>query len=535
MIARLSIFFITTIFIACCAFGQDYHLVYLRDKGVTDTVDITRFFSSKSIERRMQQGIGFDWSDYPVNTTYQSILSQFAPIPITLKWLNAAVVYANESEIKTIKQLPFVLKIEKLKTGGLQKKSKASKFLEEKVSDLYGAAENQIALLQGKSLHDSGYIGTGIDIAIFDNGFPQSDSIRFFEKARKEGRLVPVANLVKQNKELFKSGGHGTNVLSCIASNVPDTFVGTAPGSKYYLFITEDDASESKLEEVNWARAAEMADSMGIRIINSSLGYTEFDDKSTNYTYANLDGKTTIVSQAASKAAEKGILVCNSAGNEGNKAWRYISAPADARYILAVGAIDANGVTAGFSGHGPSSDGRIKPEIMSKGVSAMVVSVNGQVGTSNGTSFSSPILAGMAACLWQTQPLASCADVREAIIKSCDKTIFPDNDRGFGIPDFSRAKEILNQKVKNKIESILLFPVPCKEFVNIYADRSLYQSMQVQVYNESGVYVKEINLDFNKENTGYQAMWMGDLPAGTYFLKFIQPGNIFTKKIVKEL
>ena len=374
-----------------------------------------------------------------------------------------------------------------------------------------------------------------IDVAVFDNGFFNADSIRFFKKAFNENRIHPMWNFVNKTNKVFNVGGHGTNVLSCMASYIPDTMIGTAPNANYYLFVTEDNASESKLEEVNWAKAAEVADSIGIDVINSSLGYTDFDDVSTNYTYQDMDGKTTIISKAAEMASEKGILVVNSAGNEGEKSWHYISAPSDAKTVLCIGAVNATGILAGFSGRGPSADQRIKPDIVAKGASATVVNVNGEIGLSNGTSFSSPIMAGMAASLWQSNLTSTNLEIREAIIKSTDKLIYPNNNYGYGLPNFKIAYEFLQKQHKMRESGFKLFPLPFKEFINISNDYFLNKTFALEIYNERGNFIRAFNVDQTKNKLGFEAVDLSSLSAGIYFMKIISDGKSISYKIIKEL
>ncbi|MEG1556622.1 MAG: S8 family serine peptidase, partial [Bacteroidales bacterium] len=249
----------------------------------------------------------------------------------------------------------------------------------------------------------------------------------------------------------FREASHGTMVLSCIASYVPGELVGSAPFVAAYVAKTEDGRSENKIEEDNWVAGIEWADSLGCQVLNSSLGYTKFDDSLQTRTYEDLNGKTSRASRAATIAASKGMIVCNSAGNEGTKKWKYIGAPADAEQILSVGAVDINGKRASFSSYGPTADGRIKPDACAVGKNTFVATPRSKTLKSNGTSFSSPILSGMVVCLWQAFPEKSNLEIIDAIRKSGSQIMAPDSSLGYGITDFLRAYNYLNLKenVKN--------------------------------------------------------------------------------------
>ncbi len=329
----------------------------------------------------------------------------------------------------------------------------------------------QLDQLKLLSLHAMGYTGRGIRVAIFDAGFPNLDQIPAFQHLFQEGRYLGGYDFVAGDSTIFGDNSHGTQVASVIAAHDPEGvgFVGGAPGVSVLLARTENALSESRIEEWNWARAAEWADSIGVHIIQSSLGYSTFDDPAENYTYADMNGRTAITTQAALMAARKGILVVNSAGNEGASSWRYITAPADADSILAVGAIGPSGQIAPFSSRGPTSDGRIKPEVVALGWGTYVMSPSGQVQQASGTSFSAPLLTSLAACLWQASPNLPAQTLRQAILASADRFTNPDTIYGYGLPDGEKAlQRLANLSLAVRPSDMRIYPNPVSATLSVF-------------------------------------------------------------------
>ena len=295
-------------------------------------------------------------------------------------------------------------------------------------------------MLAGHVLHSMGHEGQGKKVAIFDGGFSSVYRMPAFDSLYANNRILGTRDFVEGDEFVYEASSHGTQVLSCMAANLPYLVMGTAPGASYYLFKTEDVGSEFKIEEFNWVAAAEYADSLGIDVINSSLGYTTFNDETMNYSYEDLNGKTGICSRGADIAVEKGMLVVNSAGNEGDGSWKYIGTPADGINVISVGAVKSNGSRASFSSYGPTPDGRIKPNVSAQGSRAIVAGMKGYAVTStDGTSFSSPIMAGMVTTLWSAFPNKTNWEIKDAIEASGNQSTKPDSSLGFGIPDFFRA------------------------------------------------------------------------------------------------
>lgn len=439
--------------------SQFYWVTFKDKKGVQYSIEKPHeFLSQKALSRRAKENIKITEQDLPVNEVYLKGLEMAgAKVLYPSKWLNAAAILASPSfDLKSIKALPFVTEVNYLgkKTQGkddaegdfmefLMKMMEDKKKADKRNHEGYGKGFTQINMLNGIGLHKDGYIGRGITIAVLDAGFRKVDELPAFQKMITEGRLKGVYDFVDLDTMLFDADLHGLNVLSCMATYDENNMIGTAPGADYYLFRTENAGSEYPIEEANWVRAAEVADSIGVDIINSSLGYTNFDDSTLSYTYKMMNGKTSLASRAATIAAAKGILVCNAAGNEGDGKWYYIGAPADARGILSVGGVNASRRKAGFSSFGPTADGRLKPEISAMGEETIVASSQGGYYPGNGTSFASPVLCGMAACLWQTNPDKIASEIMDAIIRSGSMFSQPNNSLGHGIPDFELARIIL--------------------------------------------------------------------------------------------
>lgn len=309
----------------------------------------------------------------------------------------------------------------------------------------YGPSYNQVNMLGGVCMHNKGYDGDGTTIVILDSGFENADVMTAFDSARNENRILSTYDFVDMNTLVYSDHNHGANVFSCIGANVPNTMVGTAPKAKFHLCRTEDVGSEYPVEEYNWVAGLEYADSVGADVVNSSLGYTVFNDPIYDHTFQDLDGRTSPASNATRLAARRGIIVCNSAGNDGAGPWLRIGVPADGDSMFAVAAVNANRIRVGFSSVGPSFDGRVKPELAAQGGSThLAYTFGNNFGPSSGTSFASPLLAGMVACLVQAHPNLNAIQIMNAIKQSAHQYTAPDSLLGYGIPNFCRADSILS-------------------------------------------------------------------------------------------
>lgn len=408
------------------------------------------YLSPKALERRLAMNIPIDSTDLPVNSAYlNQIAATGAEIFALTKWQNGVTVRLTDtaSVLPQLRNMNFISKIEYtgIEANDLSplNSTTSNRLLSVETSDAnYGYGLTPLTQLNGKPLHDRGFRGTGITIAVIDGGFSNANTHIAFDSLRNEGRLLGTHDFAYRTNNVFTRSVHGAQVLSLMASNVPDSLIGTAPDAQYWLLMSERILGEYPVEADLWIAAAEFADSVGVDIITTSLGYAVFDDNTLNYTYSDLDGQTIRASRAACQAAEKGILVFNSAGNEGNSSWHYISVPADAQKIITVGAVDSVGVPASFSAYGPTYDGRIKPELCAMGYNVTVADcrTTDQFASGSGTSYSSPVLAGMTACLLQAlkanNVAYSPANVIDALIVSASNYPGHTNNSGYGIPNF---------------------------------------------------------------------------------------------------
>lgn len=419
--------------------------VSLTDKTAT-TYSLSRpeeFLSQKAIERRQKQRLAIDSTDLPVCRTYiDAIQAKGVKVVAQGKWENFVTVSCNgPKQIEAIAGLPFVRKTEKVWTAPDKSKPSMATTRDSlinkpaKTDSLYGPADAQIRISNGNKLHEAGFKGEGMTVAVIDAGYHNMDRI----KAMKNIRVLGVKDFVNPAADIYAESSHGLCVLSCMAMNKPKVMVGTAPEASYWLLRSEDEYSENPVEEDYWAAAIEFADSVGVDVINTSLGYYTFDDKSQNYQYRDLTGHTALMSRQASHIADKGMVLVCSAGNAGAGPWKKITPPGDAENVLTVGAIDKNAVLATFSSVGNTTDNRVKPDIVAVGFEADVMGTNGVLRKANGTSFSSPIMCGMVTCLWQACPQLTAKEIIELVRRSGDRTTFPDNIYGYGVPDLWKA------------------------------------------------------------------------------------------------
>ena len=443
-------------------FGADTvrrpHLVYFRDKANTPyrVEQPAAFLTARAVLRRARQGIAVLPRDLPVDPAYVAAVNAVvgARVRYASRWFNAAVVRCDSATLAVVRALPFVRGARALgrRLPGPPRARPAAG--PDDVAPVvpgartaYGLAYPQNQLLGVPAMHAAGFRGEGLQIAVLDDGFPGVDTLTAFAPLRRENRIGATFNFVDRTRDVYQRDDHGTLTFSLLAANQPGRFIGAAPRATYHLFITEDADSEQPVEEANWLMAAERADSLGADIISSSLGYNTFDSPAADYTYADLDGRTTLITRAATVAARVGMLVVNSAGNAGNQPWRYVLAPADADSILAVGAVDTLLQRAALSSVGPTADGRLKPEVSAVGRQAAVVNPNGVITYGNGTSLAAPSVAGLAAGLWQSRPALTAQQVRAYLEQAGSHADAPDNLTGYGVPTFARAYALANPGV----------------------------------------------------------------------------------------
>jgi subtilisin family serine protease len=499
------------------------------------------FLSLKALERRKKNNILIDSSDLPVCDEYINILQDKGfKIKYPLKWFNGVVVSEDKDTLlEQIKSLSFIENIIKIKPCKSQKTT--NKKFEEKDKDeiinIYGLSVHHFSTVNATWMRDSGLTGNNITICILDAGFNSVDNLPAFTNVINENRIIASRNFV-DNGNIYLSHNHGTMVFSIMAGYISNNLIGTATDAKYVLVKTEDSETEFIIEEYNWTAGAEFADSIGADIINSSLGYYTFDDSSQNHTYKDMNGTTTIVTQAANIAFSKGILVVASAGNEANDSWKYIIAPADGDKVLSVGAIDQNLKRAPFSSVGPSSDGDIKPNIVAMGYNNVVQTYNGGVQFSSGTSLAAPVISGLAASLWQAFPEMKNSDIFKAIEKSSSQYNSPDSLIGYGIPDFLKAYKILEnyRNVQNFNRMyISLYPNPVRDKLNIEIYDNKENSILIEIYALQGnlLFSRKYNCN-NDINNLITIEEFRNFQSGIYILSIKNSENQLTKfKIFK--
>lgn len=433
---------------------------FLKDKHgcACNLAEPSAFLSVKAIERRKRQGLAVDSTDLPVSADYTRMFNvEGARLVGASRWNNTVIVSVNDTSVaNALAKLRCVTAYKKVWQSPdsilprpKRLKCHAAYYSWDSIpSSLHAAAREQIATINGLSLHRKGFTGKGITIAVLDGGFMNADSLSAFSHTS----ILGVHDFVDRSspESLCQETDHGTKVLSAMAANAPNVYVGCAPDASYWLLRCEDRQTEQPVEEDYWAMAAEYADSVGADMINSSLGYYHFDNKADDYRYRDMDGHTAIISRTASLLAGKGIILVNSAGNSGMGPWKKITFPADAEDIITVGAITPTKINAPFSGVGPTQDGRVKPDVMAPGSPTSLISGRGTVVQDMGTSFATPLVCGMAACLWQALPQLTAKDIMQIIRQSADNSGHPDNICGYGVADFGKAFDMGQALQRNK-------------------------------------------------------------------------------------
>lgn len=559
---------LTVVFLSLCSLvfndvaGQpSQYIVSLKDKN-NNPFSINHpeaYLSAKSIDRRKKQGISIDSTDLPVSPTYLDSLLNTGAISIinTSRWLNQVLIQTNDPDVlQTISHFSFVhtlkqvsprhashkrKEIEKLIISPTAQKRRFQIQDKEDKYD-YGNMYDQIKIHEGNFLHNKGFRGEGMTIAIIDAGFYHYNTNPAFDSVRLNNQILGTWDFVKNGSDVTEEHYHGMVCFSTIAANRPGVLVGSAPKANFYLFRTENVADEYPTEEQNWVVAAEKADSLGVDLISSSLGYYTFSNHAYDHTYQDMDGETTIITRGAELAAKKGIFVCNSAGNAAQESWHYIAAPADGKHVLAVAAVNAEKEVAPFSSYGPSYDGRIKPDVASVGWGTVIADNSGNPASANGTSLANPNLAGLITCLWQAFPEFSNTDIFDAVQKSADHYNNPDDRVGYGIPNMRIAYELLeNKRQLKEAERILnndwlkVYPVPFYQSFNIVlkssqpsnATLSLYNVLGQKVYNRAIMIESATPVRISVSNLAY-------LSPGIYWLSYSDGRKSRVVRLVKQ-
>jgi hypothetical protein len=521
------------------------------------------YLSTRALTRRTVQNITIKTNDLPVNPAYiDSIRNTGVTIIEASKWMNCVIITnVSPTAMTKINTFPFVQQLDsvaktkksrtekdKLKNGYPKNKNmqvaedQGTKSATKEITTYnYGLGYNQIHMLCGDALHGQGFDGNEMVIAVIDAGFQNADTMKIFDSLWVNGQILGTRDFVNPGGNVFASGisTHGMMVLSTIGGNLPGQLVGTAPKAKYWLIRSEDAPTEFFIEEYNWSCSAEFADSVGADVINSSLGYTVFDDGNHDHNYGQLDGNIGIATIAADIASSKGLIVVNSAGNSGNSPWHFIGIPADGDSVLTIGAVDAFENFAAFSSFGPTSDGRIKPNVMSQGEQSAVASAwGGGVVTGNGTSFSSPIMAGMVACLWQANPTMNNMQIIHAIEQSASLFNNPNDSMGYGIPNFCLANLILSGIPIHNFDNeqlVNVFPSPFRNSIYLVFNSNDSQTVNIELLDVNGKSVyRKLNQPRNIGMNYFSINNLGDLASGIYVVRVSSKNKVFSSKVMKN-
>jgi hypothetical protein len=536
------------------------YVVSLKDKAGT-LYSISRpseFLSQRSIERRVRQGIPVDESDLPLSKVYLDSIRSAGNVVVLdqSKWLNQVCIETSDSvALQKINNFSFVKNTKPVKRE-IQSHFQERKKWNEKINIitsplsppqpgapyLYGNSFGQIHIHNGESLHDKGFHGEGMLIALIDAGFYHFKTLRAFDSVRSNHQIIETYDFVENEQSVDEDHVHGMMCFSIIAGNIPGALVGSAPKADFLLYRSEDTNSEMPVEEQYWAAAAERADSAGADVISTSLGYNTFDNPVFDHTYADLNGHTTIAAKAAVFAAKKGMIVLAAAGNEGNSNWHFITTPGDADSILTVGAVDVSGEVASFSSYGPSADERVKPTVASVGVATALFSSTGEIAGGNGTSFATPNLAGLVTCLWQAFPDFKNWEIIDAVKKSSSIYNAPNDRIGYGIPDFFKAFESLTQqRILRNADVILqgdrikVYPNPFNQKFTVLIKPEHTTTGNFRLFDAAGKLYVEKKIALQKEII--QVLYFENLPSlqrGLYILKFTDGISKKSLKIIVQ-
>ena len=514
------------------AFAQEHAWVYFKDKpeAVFAMANPLTMLSQRALDRRKRQNITLDFKDVPLSNNYYNQIASKSGILVRAKskWLNAVHVYGLETDITALNTLNFVDHIEFANKNLSAKNLKNTNITQhqDKFNDLtdydYGEAYNQVNQMRVDYLHEQNFTGKTMQIAVIDAGFPGVDTFSAFQQIRDNDQILGGYNFVDRSPNFYQNHRHGTSVLSTIAGFVEGELVGTAPNAKFYLFITEDTNSETPLEESLWVEAAEKADSLGVDVINTSLGYIDFDNSNYTHLYSDMDGETTFIARGANIASERGMIVVVSAGNSGNNTYFNIGTPADADHVFTVGAVSEDGIIANFSSYGPSYDNQIKPDADAKGLHATVINASGNVVTGNGTSYASPIMAGAIACFWEAFPNKTNFQIMQMVRESAHLYTHPTDQEGYGIPNFEKA--FLRTYA---FADIRFYPNPVKNIVHLqFLNRNV--NYKIKVYNVLGEKI------IDQENKNQDVLNFSNFNSGIYLLQIENKEEQKTFKILKK-
>lgn len=533
MMQKLLVLFL--FLISFCGFSQEDAWVYFNDKPNAQAFldHPLTILTQRALDRRATQGIALNVTDAPIEQTYIDQIATATGITIKAKskWLNCLHVRGSQSDISALASLSFVNHIHfadnslNFKMAMPIKQNPKNKQMNVQTAFAYGTSANQIEMLNGQVLHQANYTGTGKIIAVLDSGFTGVNTGNPFSRMFNLGLYLGGYNYVAGDTNVFSTHNHGTMTLSCMVGYVDEQLVGTAPDAGYYLFITEDVSGENPVEESYWVQAAEEADRLGVDVISTSLGYFEYDNPNYSHSYSDMTGNSAFASQGANIAFSKGMIVVASAGNSGSSSEPHIGVPAEATNVFAVGAVQFDRTYAAFSSIGPSFDGRVKPDVMAKGQNTTLSNTSGTIVTASGTSFSCPVMAGMIASFWQAIPWATNAQVVQFVKQSADRYANPDNQYGYGIPNFQLALSSAQQHDLNYFE---LAPNPANDTVSVLFPNG-FNTVTITFYNTLGQLIIQKNV-----SQSFPTVVLQQLNSGVYFYKietnsFSQSGKLIKK------
>ncbi|KIX22532.1 peptidase S8 [Flavobacterium sp. 316] len=532
---QLLFVFFTGIIIA-----QEDAWVYFTDKPDASYYmnNPLEMLSQRALDRRTNQNIQLDDLDIPISIIYINEIENTSGISVLAKskWLNALHIRGTQTDIQALTNYNFVDHIQfanhTLNPSNRSSNAQRANNIYDKFEVLadfnYGNSNNQIQMLNGHLLHEQDYTGQGKIIAILDAGFPGVNTAQPFQRLFDNNLILGGYNFPDRDTNIYTRHYHGTNVLSTMGGFSDGELVGTAPDAQYYLFITEDSTSENPVEESYWVEALEMADSLGVDIINSSLGYTNYDNINYSYDYSKRNGEIGFASRGASLAMSKGIVCVVSAGNDGNKQEKHISIPADAENILAVGAVTNTESYASFSSIGTSFDGRVKPDVCAKGQGVTISNPSGNIlSNGNGTSFASPILAGMIASFWSAVPNLTASQVIKYVKESADQFSTPDQYKGYGVPDFQLAITNVLSSQNVTLSVVSIYPNPFTNVLKIKQNKNVIGKFVL--YNNLGMKVLDVNV-INDE----QDIQLETLSSGIYLYDFSSNNINLQGKLIKQ-
>ena len=519
---------------------QDAWIYFLDKENVEASINNPiSILTQEALDRKTMHSVAIDARDVPVNEAYIQEVKNSPGITYWAKskWMNCVYVQGTVNDLEALLDLPYVVNIEyadkDLNFPNPQPVSDKFKVLadpQSRVEYNYGAAANQIEMISGQYLHQQDFTGEGMIVAVMDSGFPNFSSNPGFAHVIDNGRLLGTFDFYSRTSDVTGTGSHGVQTTSDIGGYLENQFAGTAPEASFYLFRTEYGPSENPREEAWWVEALERADSLGVDVVNTSLGYQAYDNANYDHSYEDLDGVTTFAARGANLAYEKGMVLVTSAGNQGNS-FGTVATPADAIGLLAVGAVNNLRNYVSFSSRGPTVDGRIKPDVMAKGQSAAVISSSGAVDFSNGTSFSSPIIAGAVTCLWQAFPETTNAELMQVVRESAHLFNNPTDQMGYGIPNFELAFNTLSLLSQNDLllkRQAALSPNPVRDFFGVLLPPDVDYA-ELRVYNVLGQFIESLEV-FSSQTQIPVMHWN----KGAYLIKLILPsGQEQSFKLIK--